>query len=362
MNHSPLHDFHVSMGAKMVEFAGWSMPLYYRGINEEHLHSRSKVSVFDVSHMGNLRVEGDQAEAFLQQICTRDLDGTDVGQSKYAHICRHDGGILDDVIVSRHPDHWMVVCNASNRAKIVAWLNEHAAGRGLDITDQTLDCAMIAVQGPGAIALAEANFGLDLSNLKRYRFITGDMFGMGYTVYRSGYTGEDGIEAIVPAGVVKMLLPALFGGDLKAGGDCRPAGLGARDTLRLEAGMPLYGHELSEDVDSITAGQGWCVKLDKDFIGAEAMRKIKADGPKRKMVGLELDGKRIARQGYDILAGGGVAGSITSGTWSPTLQKSIAMGFLDTAFAELGTEVSIDLGRKENPAKVVKLPFYKRTK
>lgn len=360
MHRSPLHDFHVTAGGKMVEFAGWNMPVYYRGINDEHVHTRTRVSLFDVSHMGRLRIEGGGAADFLQWICTRNLDGIAVGQSRYTHICRDDGGILDDAIVSRHAAHWEIVCNASNREKIVAWLNDHAAGRSVTIVDQTFETAMIALQGPMAIELLQRTFGLDFSGVKRYWFVAGELFGMGYSVYRSGYTGEDGVEAVIPAGAVGMLLNRLMGDDLDANGDCRPAGLGARDTLRLEAAMPLYGHELSEEVDSLTAGQGWCADLNVDFVGADAMRRIKEQGLKRTVAGFELAGKRIARQGYDILKDGGVVGRITSGTMSPTFQKSIAMGFIDVGSAEPGTQVSVDLGRKENPAQVVPLPFYKR--
>jgi len=346
----------------MVEFAGWNMPVYYRGINEEHLHTRAKLSVFDVSHMGRLRIDGEGAADFLQWICTRNLDGTAVGQSKYTHICRDDGGILDDAIVSRHADHWKIVCNGANREKIVAWLTDHAAGKNVAIFDQTFETAMVALQGPLAIAFMQRSFGMDFSAVKRYWFVSGSIFGMDYDVYRSGYTGEDGVEAVIPAAAVDMLLPQLFGDNLVADGECRPAGLGARDTLRLEAAMPLYGHELSEDVDSLSAGQGWCVDLSVDFIGADAMRRIKESGLGQTIVGLELEGKRIARQGYNVLKHGKVVGRITSGTMSPTLQKSIAMGFLEVGLSAPGTEVTVDLGRKENPAKVVPLPFYKRPK
>ncbi len=362
VNLSPLNDFHLSAGARMIDFGGWSMPIRYRSITEEHLHTRKKLSVFDVSHMGRFRLAGQHAESFLENICTRKIADTSVGQSKYTHICNQQGRILDDVIVSRHDDYWALVCNASNRQKIAAWLTQHAAGSDVNIVDQTLDTAMLAIQGPLALDFVQKTFAVDLSALKRYWFIDGDFMGMPYTIYRSGYTGEDGAEAVIPSGIVSLVLPLLFGPDLTAEGDCKPAGLGARDTLRLEAAMPLYGQELSEDWDSITAGQAWCVSLDKDFIGADALRKIKADGPNQKIVGLELAGRRIARPGYPILEDGNQVGRITSGTMSPTLQKSIAMGLLDTALAEPGTQLTIDLGRKENPATVVPLPFYKRPK
>jgi aminomethyltransferase len=356
-----LNDFHESLGAKMIDFGGWFMPVQYRGIIEEHLHTRSKMSVFDVSHMGRLRVQGEGAEALLQWVCTRDLSGTDVGQAKYTHVCREDGGILDDVIVGRDAENWQVVCNASNRDKIVAWLNTHAEGRDARIEDETLDTVMLAIQGPAAIAFVESIVPLELSPLKRYRFLTGDFMGIGYSVYRTGYTGEDGVEVIVPSGAAGMLLPMLFGEALQADGDCKPAGLGARDTLRLEAGMPLYGHELTEEVDSLSAGQGWCVHLDKkDFCGADAMRAQRDAGLKKTLVGLEVEGRRIARQGYGIVSGGRVVGEVTSGAWSPTFEKSIAMGFVETELGAAGTTLSIDLGRKAVGARVVSLPFYKR--
>jgi glycine cleavage system T protein (aminomethyltransferase) len=356
---SPLHNFHVSSGAKMIDFAGWEMPVHYRGIIDEHLHTRSAVSVFDVSHMGRIKITGTEAEAFLDHLCTRKLTGTAVGQSKYTHVCREDGGILDDVIVSHHEEYWYLVCNASNREKIVNWLIKHAAGRDVALHDETLETAMIAIQGPSAIGLMDRVFGLGLEGLKRYWFTDGQFLGMTYSVYRCGYTGEDGAEAIIPVSAVDLILPLLFG---DGEGECKPAGLGARDTLRLEAGMPLYGHELHENVDSLTAGQGWCVHLDdKDFIGADAMRKIRDDGIARKLVGLELQGKRIARQGYGLTCEGETVGEVTSGTMSPTLSKSIAMGFIDTAHASPETSVAVDLGRSTADATVVKMPFYKRT-
>lgn len=362
MHKSPLHEFHVSCGAKMVEFAGWEMPIHYGGIRREHLHTRTKLSVFDVSHMGRIRIRGDGASLFLQRICTRDLSDTSVHQSKYSHVCNQDGKILDDVIISRHDDHWMMICNAANREKILAWLGEHAAEGEVQIDDQTFDTAMLAIQGPEAVGFVESNFGLEIDNLKRYWFIDGEFLGIAYTIYRSGYTGEDGVEAVVPAGAVSLMLPLLFGDDSSAASECKPAGLAARDTLRLEAAMPLYGHELHEGVDPISAGQGWCVQLENDFIGCEAMRKIHAEGPKRKLVGLQLEGQRIARQGQPIQCDGRIVGEITSGTMSPTLEKSIAMGYVEASTADKGTRVSIDLGRKEASATIVPLPFYKRPK
>ncbi len=358
MRHSPLNQFHDDAKAKMVDFAGWRMPIYYRGIQEEHVHTRTQVSAFDVSHMGRIHLQGSDVEAFLQNLCTRNLDGTAMGQSKYSHICREDGGILDDVIVSRHEDHWVVVCNASNREKILAWFQQHVRGQAVNIADHTLDTAMIAVQGPAAITHMQDAFGLDFSTLKRYWFVDGELMGMRYSIFRSGYTGEDGVEAVITAAAVPLVLPRLI--EAQGAGPCRPAGLGARDTLRMEAAMPLYGHELLESVDSLSAGQGWCVDLSVDFIGAGALRRLKDKGLTRRLVGMELDGKRIARQGYGILKNGKTIGEVTSGTMSPTLGKSIAMGFVEVDRSEMGTTVEIDLGRKTNEARIVPLPFYKR--
>lgn len=358
---TPLYDAHVAFGARMVDFAGWSMPVVYTGIIEEHLHTRSACSVFDVSHMGRLVLRGTGVEAFLDRLCTRNLKGAEVGRSYYSHVCREDGGILDDVIVSRFEDHWLVVCNASNRAKIVAWINRHAAGTGVAMDDRTLHTAMLAVQGPQAMELARQLVPADLATLKRYRFTSVEYLGMRFDVFRSGYTGEDGIEVVCTATAVKMFLPLLVGSKDKPHAVIRFAGLGARDTLRIEAAMPLYGHELSEDWDSLTAGQAWCVDLSKDFIGADAMRAKKEKGLARQMIGLELEGKRIARQHAKVFSGASEAGEVTSGTLSPTLGKSVAMALVDSAaVARQDAKLEVEIGGGRVAVRVVPLPFYKK--
>ena len=359
---TPLYDIHVGMGARMVEFAGWSLPVMFAGIAEEHVHTRTACSVFDVSHMGRLKVAGPDAERFLNRLCTRNLAGAEVGRSFYSHICREDGGVLDDVIVSRLETRWGIVCNGANREKILGWLNRHKPDFDVEIGDETMSTAMLAMQGPKTIELAEGLTGLDLSKLKRYRFMTHEFMMAKMLIYRSGYTGEDGLEVVAPAGLAKMLAPQLLGTPDKPDPVIKPAGLGARDTLRIEAAMPLYGHELSEEVDSLTAGQGWCVDLTKDFIGADAMRKLKERGLPRRIVGLEVEGRRIARQHHEVYAAGREAGEVTSGTLSPTLGKSIAMAFVSSEHCEEGTEVEIGFGSRRVAAKVVKLPFYKRPK
>lgn len=349
------------MGARMVEFAGWEMPISFAGIVEEHNHTRNACSVFDVSHMGRLRLTGRDCQAFLNRICTRNLATAEPGRSYYSHICRDDGGILDDVIVSCGDGFWGIVCNASNRQKIVAWLKQHIGGQNVELKDETLDTAMVAVQGPRAVPLAQQLSGIELAGLKRYRFLSMQFAGIPVTIYRSGYTGEDGIEIVLPAPAAELLV-TVFGNEERPHPEIRPAGLGARDTLRIEAAMPLYGHELTEDWDSLTSGQGWCVDLTKDFIGADAMRRLQQQGLPRQVVGLELEGRRIARQHHKVYAGSADAGEVTSGTLSPTLGKSIAMALVRSEYAAAGTALEVDLGKARAAARVVPLPFYKRAK
>jgi len=364
-----LYDMHVELGARLVEFAGWEMPLLYTGIVEEHLHTRAVCSLFDVSHMGRLKLTGVGSQALLQRVCTRNVGDQAVGQSRYSHMCKETGGILDDVIVSRYPSHWLVVCNASNREKILAWLRRHAEGTDVQVEDQTLQTAMVALQGPKTLDIAArllAGLPLPLADLKRYHFLSGNYAGFEFTVFRSGYTGEDGLEVILPATAAGLAWQFMRGAEDRppdaTEATVKPAGLGARDTLRLEAAMPLYGHELTEEVDSLSAGQGWCVDLSKVFIGAEAMRRIKERGFKRKLVGLELEGKRTARQHYAVLAGGKPVGEVTGGTFSPTLNKSIAMAYVPPEHAQPGTRLAVDIKGKPIDAVVVPLPFYKRPK
>lgn len=362
LHRTPLYDVHLERGGRMVDFAGWEMPVQFAGILEEHHHTRTACSVFDVSHMGRLRISGDGAEAFLNRVCTRNLTGAEPGRSFYSHICREDGGILDDVIVSRFVNQWGIVCNASNRAKIIAWLQRHSSGTNLQILDETTSTAMIACQGPRTMELAKELTGSDLTSMKRYHFNVREVGPMQIVTYRSGYTGEDGLEIVLPAALVRPLIPRLLGTKETPHAVIKPAGLGARDTLRMEAAMPLYGHELGEEVDSLTSGQGWCVDLSKDFIGADTMRKLKEAGLARQLVGLELEGRRIARQHFRVFRGGKDIGEVTSGTLSPTLGKSIAMGYVSSSVSGVGTALEVEISGKMTPAAVVAFPFYKRPK
>jgi aminomethyltransferase len=363
LKHTPFHDFHDGAGARMVEYAGWEMPILYRGIVEEHEHTRKSGSMFDVSHMGRISFSGPQTVALLDRVLTRKITEQKTGQSRYSLICNEAGGILDDVIASKDTKNWLVVCNAGNRERIVKHFNEvrRANDLDVDIVDQTAATAMVAIQGPRVIDKLAAVLPVDLPGLKRYHFVTDSLMLVKFTVFRSGYTGEDGVELILPAKAASMAMKLLAGKMDRAEATIKPAGLGARDTLRLEAGMPLYGHELTEQTDPISAGLAWAVDLTKDFIGATPLRQIAEAGPKRKLVGLELEGKRIARQGAPVMQNGQVVGEVTSGTLSPTLQTSIAMAYVAADFAGEGTALEVDLKGTMNPAKVVKLPFYKRT-
>jgi len=360
MLRTALYDIHHRLGARLIDFGGWEMPVMYRGIQEEHVHTRAAASIFDVSHMGRIIFNGADAEALLQHVCTRNIGKLKVGRCGYSHVCNERGGILDDVIVSRFESHLLMVCNASNREKILGHLREHARGRKLTIEDTTLQTVMMAVQGPATMELFQQFVPLKLDGMSRYGFVTGSYMGTPYSVFRSGYTGEDGVEVVLPtaAGVLVWDMITQDGGTDRV--TVKPAGLGARDTLRLEAAMPLYGHELNEQIDPISAGCKWCVDLEKDFLGVEVLRKIDAEGPRRKITGLHLDGKRIARQGMKVWADGKEVGEVTSGTLSPTLEKSIAMAYVDSGLSVEGRRLEVDLRGSRVEAVVVALPFYKR--
>jgi aminomethyltransferase len=362
LKHTPFHDFHVSAGAKMVDFAGWEMPILYRGITDEHNQTRNSGSLFDVSHMGRLYFTGNDVVPFLNKVLTRNVTEQRVGQSRYSLVCNEAGGVMDDVIISKDAKNWILVVNASNRQKIVDHFNAvlKSTGLAVEMVDNTESTAMVAIQGPKVIERMAEILPVDVKAMKRYTFESSSFMLIKFTCFRSGYTGEDGVEMILPAKMASMAIK-LVGNKDHPGSTIRPAGLGARDTLRMEAGMPLYGHELTETIDPLSAGLNFAVDLNKDFIGVGPLRDIAANGSKRKLVGLELEGKRIARQGTQIVLDGKTIGEVTSGTLSPTLGKSIAMAYLDSAHTAEGTQVSADLKGTLNPAKIVKLPFYKRS-
>ncbi|OAI50440.1 glycine cleavage system protein T [Planctomycetaceae bacterium SCGC AG-212-F19] len=354
---TPLYDWHVKHGARMVDFAGWDMPIQYTTIIDEHQAVRTGVGLFDISHMGRLSFGGPDSLALIQQVYTNNAATLKDGQVRYGLVCNAQGGIRDDVLVYRWPYGYAMVVNASNRPKIVAWLAEHKGTRNVEIRDQTRDTCMIAIQGPKAMEVCRGITSADADKLAYYCATPATYHGQPCVVSRTGYTGEDGLEIMVGAAQAVELWEELV--TRKA----RPCGLGARDTLRLEAAMPLYGHELSEEIDPLQAGLSWAVKFDKgDFIGKDALLKRKEDRTLRLRVGLELEGKRIAREGAAVLTDGGEVGKVTSGTFAPFLGKSIAMAYVAAGRHAAGTALTIDIRGKGEPARVVPLPFYKRPK
>lgn len=352
-----LYDWHVAHGARMVDFAGWDMPVQYKSIVEEHHAVRTAAGLFDISHMGRLSFGGDGALPLIQRVYTNNAATLRDGQVRYGLVCNDAGGIRDDVLVYKWPYGYAMVVNASNRSKIVGWLDESRAGLNVQIMDQTLDTAMIAVQGPRAIELCNGLTEADANKLAYYFATPTRCMGQQCVLSRTGYTGEDGVEIMIGGKYAMPLWEEL----VKRG--AKPCGLGARDTLRLEAAMPLYGHELSEEIDPFQAGLGWAVKLDKgDFRGRAALAKRKDDPSLRRRVGLELRGKRIAREGATILADGKSVGAVTSGTFSPTFNKAIAMAYVEPAYQTVGRTIEIDVRGSHEAAQVVPLPFYRRSK
>jgi len=358
----------------MVDFAGWEMPLTYFGLIEEHKQVRSSGGIFDVSHMGRVKFSGRHARRFLEKVCTRKISDMQPGQCRYSLVCNDQGGVRDDVIVYRlDDDEFLMVVNASNREKLLKYFEETKAklDHAFKMDDQTRDSAMVALQGPKVVELI-GKFSREIPTLKRYRFALKNLLIAKLIVSRTGYTGEDGVEVILPAGAVGLALKYLLQDvDLsKEGAALRPAGLGARDTLRTEAGMPLYGHELGEEINALSCGVDFAIAMDKDqgekgetFFGMEALKKtIAQGGPARKLAGFIIEGKRAARQGAVIRQGGKDVGVVTSGCPSPTLGKCIAMGFLVRDLHTPGTSVEIDTGKGVLAASVSALPFYKAPK
>ncbi|MGQ0637301.1 MAG: glycine cleavage system aminomethyltransferase GcvT [Planctomycetaceae bacterium] len=359
MLHTPCHAWHVAHGGRMVDFAGWDMPVQYTSIVAEHTAVRTAAGLFDIAHMGRLRFTGPEAAKFLDYLLTNDVAGLEVGQIRYSLVTNEDGGILDDVLVYRFLDFHLLVVNASNRLKILDWIAKHQSPFKATVTDETVAQFMLALQGPRALELLQPLVDVELKSLRYYHGAPATVMGQAGLVSRTGYTGEDGCEVIVPAGKALALWESLV--DHGAAVGLVPAGLGCRDTLRLEAAMPLYGHELNEQIDPFTAGLAFGVTLDKgEFLGRTALAAAKANTSRPRRVGLELAGKRIAREGALVFVGDRQAGHVTSGTFSPTLQKSIAMAYVSADAAVAGTSLVVEIRGTREKATVVKLPFYKR--
>lgn len=373
---TPLYDWHVARGARMVEFAGWAMPVQYTSIIDEHRATRSAAAITDISHMGRLRFEGPGAAVFLAELLTRRVADMELGQIRYSLVTNDQGGILDDVLVGYYYDafgqpFYVVVVNAGNRQKIVDWVWAHlpreraeAPGREIIFADVSRLWAMFAVQGPMSVQVLQPLVNVDLEWMRYYRGTQVQILHpaaqrQGGIISRTGYTGEDGFELSVGSEIAVGVWQAIVEQGKSLG--LTPTGLGARDTLRLEAGMPLYGHELSEQIHPFEAGLGFaCHLVGYDFPGRDALLQIQKTPPSLTRIGLELAGQRVARQGYPILGQGTRVGEVTSGTFSPTLKKPIAMGYVSREAAQPGTELEVDIRGRPEAARVVELPFYRR--
>nr|WP_273844615.1 glycine cleavage system aminomethyltransferase GcvT [Rubrobacter calidifluminis] len=353
LKRTPLHGEHERLGARLVEFAGWEMPVQYEGIKAEHQAVRTRTGLFDVSHMGEVAFRGPDAGRALQRLLTRDVSRLEVGQAGYSAVCLESGGTVDDVIVYRREGDFLVVVNAANREKDLAHFRGNTSDLDVEISDETEDWALLALQGPEAESILKPLCGGDLSTLGRYRFSETAVDGRPAVIARTGYTGEDGFEIFLrpedAAGIWRKLIEA----------GATPAGLGARDTLRLEAGMCLYGNELDEETTPLEAGISFAVHLDKpeEFIGQRALRQEKEKGLKKKLVGFELEGRGVARHGHPVRVVGEERGVVTSGTVSPTLGRPIGLAYVPP---QTEGEIEVVIRGRPVPARIVPLPFYSR--
>lgn len=357
MKRTPLNDIHKTLGAKMVDFAGFEMPVQYSGIIEEHLAVRKSVGVFDVSHMGEFEVRGRDALAFLQYVTINDAAKLIEGKAQYTAMCYENGGIVDDLLLYHLGDRYLLVVNASNIQKDFEWLMSHRFG-DVQLTDVSDRTALLAVQGPRSLATLQKLTSVDLSKIEYYHSTRGTVSGVPMIISRTGYTGELGFELYMEAEPLacEKVWNALFEAGKEFG--IVPVGLGARDTLRLEKGFCLYGNDIDQTTLPLEAGLGWITKLDKgDFIGKQALLNARSSGLKRRLVGLTLPDKVIARHGYPLTVGGKSVGHVTSGTFSPILQRGIAMGYVETAYAAVGSTVDVQVRGKGSPATIVKTPF-----
>ena len=364
MKRTPLYDRHVALGATMTEFGGWEMPVQYTSVIDEHKNTRTLAGLFDVCHMGELEVKGPQALDLLQRVMSRNLAKQQIGEMKLSAITNEKGGIIDDVTIYKRADeHYMVVTNAATKDGDLEWILKARQQKGLagaDVKDLSDEMGKIDIQGPVAQTILTEIVEGDLPALPFYHAMDTRVAGMPALVSRSGYTGEDGFEVYATISrIVEIWDLLLRVGDPHG---IKPAGLGARDTLRLEAGMMLFGHEMCQTVTPYEVIYGWITDLDKDFIGRDALKRQKDEGIRRKLIGFELIDRGIARHGYPVIAVGEKIGEVTSGTFSPTLGKAIGLAFVPVKLKEPGTELEIEIRNQRVKARVVQLPFYKRKK
>jgi aminomethyltransferase len=353
LRRTPLYEEHRALGARLVDFAGWEMPVQYKGVKAEHEAVRNGVGLFDVSHMGEVVFRGPGAEKAVQRLVTRDVSRLSEGQAGYAAVCYESGGTVDDVLVYRRVGDFLIVVNASNREKDFEHFFTNTEDLEVDITDESDDYALLALQGPRAVELLQDITRLDLSGIRYYRFVETELGVSPVVLSRTGYTGEDGFEIFTRP----VDAPALWQRFIEAG--AVPVGLGARDTLRLEAGMCLYGHELDAETTPLEADIGFVVHLDKEekFIGQEALRRESEEGLRKRLVGFKVEGRGIARQDYPVTVDGETVGHVTSGTFSPTLNEAIGLALVEP---EVGDRFEVVIRDRPVPAHAAPLPFYKR--
>jgi aminomethyltransferase len=358
---TPLNQAHRDRGARMVEFAGWDMPVYYSGVIAEHLAVREKAGLFDVSHMGEIEIKGEESLAFLQRLTPNDVSKLTEGRIHYNALLYPEGTFVDDLLVYfLGENHYLLVVNAANTDKDYQWILDHKEGK-VEVINRTAEYTQIAIQGPEALGILAKLVDIPLAEMRYYRFARGKVVGVEAIISRTGYTGEDGFELYFSADAAEKLWYAL----LEAGKDkgLIPVGLGARDTLRLEAKMALYGNDIDHTTTVIEADLSWIVKLEKgDFIGKDVLDRQIKEGISRKIIGFEMIGREVARHGYPVLIDGRKVGKVTSGSYAPYLKKNIGLVYLPIEYAEVGTEFSILVRNKEAKAKVVTTPFYKRKK
>jgi len=360
LRYTPLHRAHTAAAAKMVEFAGWHMPVQYTGVVEEHIAVRTRAGLFDVSHMGEIVVRGPQALAYLQQLTCNDVSKLVSGRIHYTGLMTPNGAFVDDLLIYKMgEDDYFVVVNAANTAKDFAWMREHADRFDVEVTDASECWAQIALQGPRAPEILKPLAGTDVAPMKYYSFVRTEVDGIPCILSRTGYTGEDGFEIYSPPETAERIWYALLGSGAEHG--LVPVGLGARDTLRLEAKMALYGNDIDATTTALEADLGWIVKLEKGpFIGAEVLARQKKEGIGRKLVGFETEGRAVARHGYPAFVGGRPAGAVTSGTFAPFLRKNIGLVYLPVGSWEPGVRFEVEIRGRREPAVVVPTPFYKR--
>lgn len=366
LKRTPLYQAHIDLGGKMVDFGGWNMPVQYTaGVIEEHMRTRTQAGLFDVSHMGEIWVEGEDAIRFVNSITTNDVAKLVDGQAHYSALTNENGGVVDDLLVYRFDqDKLLLVVNASTTEKDWDWITSHKADANITLTNASADYCQIAIQGPLAKIILEKLTDTDLDEIKYYYFTTGIVDGVDAIISRTGYTGEDGFEVYADSEKARQLWDkVLDAGYYGTDTGILPAGLAARNTLRLEAGMSLYGHELNDDITPLEANLGWIVKLQKgDFTGSDKIAEQKEKGITRKLVGFEMRDRGIARDGFDVYINDNKVGYVASGSPAPFLRKNIGFAFVPLEFANVGQELKIDVRGKHLAAEVVPVPFYKRQK